>query len=74
MLIGHYRSSSRYLIPGAALGLLAASIYFVHIASPTSPPIVWGSSLIAALDVACYFYAGATMAVLLARSVSATYG
>ena len=64
ILIGHYRSSARFLIPGAALGLIAASIYFVHIAPPTSSPIVWGSSLIAALDVAYYFYAGATMAVL----------
>jgi peptidoglycan/LPS O-acetylase OafA/YrhL len=64
ILIGHYRSSARFLIPVAALGLLAASIYFVRIAPPTSPPIVWGSSLISALDVAYYFYAGATMAVL----------
>jgi peptidoglycan/LPS O-acetylase OafA/YrhL len=64
LLIGHYRPSARFLIPGAALGLLAASLYFVRIAPPASPPIIWGTSLVAALDVAYYFYAGATMAVL----------
>jgi peptidoglycan/LPS O-acetylase OafA/YrhL len=64
LFVGHYRASARLLIPAATLGLLAASIYFVRLAPPTPPPVLWGSSLISALDVACYFYAGATMAVL----------
>lgn len=64
LLIGQYRASARFLIPAATLGLLAAAIYFVRVAPPTRPPIIWGSSLISAVEVAYYFYAGATMAVL----------
>ena len=64
ILVGHYRPSARFLIPAATLELLAAAIYFVRLAPPTRPPVIWGSSLISAVEVAYYFYAGATTAVL----------
>jgi peptidoglycan/LPS O-acetylase OafA/YrhL len=64
ILVGHYRKSARVIIPVAALALLAASVYFVRIAPSQTPLVIWGTSLTSALDVAYYFYAGATFAVL----------
>jgi peptidoglycan/LPS O-acetylase OafA/YrhL len=63
-LVGRYRRSARILIPATAATLFVASIYFVHFAPPEKHPIFWGTSLVAALDVAYYFYAGATLAIL----------
>jgi peptidoglycan/LPS O-acetylase OafA/YrhL len=64
VLVWRHRHSARILLPVAALVLLAGSIYFVRVAPPAQPPVVWGTSLISLLDAACYFYAGAAFAVL----------
>lgn len=64
LLIGHYRLSARFAVPAMAVALIIASIYFVRVAPPSNPPVIWGTSLISVLDAAYYFYAGATVAVL----------
>jgi len=63
VLIGRYRRIARVLVPAAATALFTSSIYYVHISPPEKHPIFWGTSLISSLDVAFYFYAGATIAV-----------
>jgi len=63
LLVGRYGLPGRIYVAVATVGLFAASIYFVRIAPPATPPVIWGSSLISTLDVAYYFYAGASIAI-----------
>jgi peptidoglycan/LPS O-acetylase OafA/YrhL len=63
ILIGRHALISRVAIVSATLALLIASILFVRISPPAAPIVFWGSSLTSTLDAACYFYAGATIAI-----------
>jgi peptidoglycan/LPS O-acetylase OafA/YrhL len=63
ILVGRYALVSKIATLLTALALLVASILFVRISPPAAPVVFWGSSLISTLDAACYFYAGATIAL-----------
>lgn len=53
---------SKWFLGLATFALCAASIYFVRLHTPESHPVVYGSDLISALDVAPYFMLGAFIA------------
>ncbi|WP_298428709.1 acyltransferase [Rhodoblastus sp.] len=64
LLIGRHRRSPKLLVPVLAVALLAASLYFLRIAPERPSLVLWGTDVIVALDLTCYFYFGASIAIL----------
>lgn len=56
--------SPRLGVACATLALIGLSTWFVRLAPPAAPPVVYGSSVLSFLDVAPYFLIGSLFAVM----------
>ncbi|MDI9850023.1 acyltransferase [Rhodoblastus sp. 17X3] len=63
ILIGFDRSREKLFLPLFVAFTLVGGLYFVRIAPPAAPIVVYGTNIVSLLDVAVYFYLGAVFAV-----------